>query len=395
MITDSTRKFAVGDNSIDASKAGEAAIIRARSDEIGEIANAFEELRAYLDRKVAEARSIADGDLTVDIAVASEDDRLGNDFLKMSQSLQMLISQVNRGSIQIDAGSHQVSDASQSLSQGATESAASLEQITSSLTEVSSQTKTNAENAGQANMLSSTARDSAQKGSEQMQNMVTAMQDINKSSEDITKIIKVIDDIAFQTNLLALNAAVEAARAGRHGKGFAVVAEEVRNLAARSAKAAKETSELIADSVNKVENGMTIASSTSSALVEILDSTTKAADLVGEIAAASNEQATAIAEVNQGLGQIDSVTQQNTANAEETASAAEELSSQATELRGLLTRFRLKDDGGDSVQPQRAPSQAPILQKTNQGKGWGSASGAKVVNPGQVIALDDKEFGRY
>lgn len=248
------------------------------------------------------------------------------------KALSMIIRELQEGSEQVYSASGQVSSASQSLAEGATEQAAGLQETSSSLEEMSSMTKQNAENAGQANTLSAQSKGQADDGSSAMERMNQAIHDIQKSSEETSKIIKVIDEIAFQTNLLALNAAVEAARAGEAGKGFAVVAEEVRNLAMRSAEAAKNTAEMIETSVKSSENGVSIAEEVDKILKGIVDGVAKTSDLVSEIAAASNEQAQGIDQVNTAVGQMDKVTQQNAANAEESASAAEELSAQAEQL---------------------------------------------------------------
>jgi methyl-accepting chemotaxis protein len=286
-------------------------------------------------------------------------------------ALNDTLGQINSTAVQVSSGASQVSASSQALSHGATESASSLEEITSSMTEITSQTRQNAENATAANQLSASARQAAEEGNEKMKKMLDAMTEINSSSNQISKIIKAIDEIAFQTNLLALNAAVEAARAGIHGKGFAVVAEEVRNLAQRSAKAAKETTELIEGSVKRVENGTSIANETAKALEQIVIGITRVTDLVGEIASASNEQSQGIEQINQGLSQIDQVTQTNTANAEESASAAEELSSQGDQLTRMLLRFRL-NEGKLQQSPSKAPEydyKAPQYSTTSKA-GW-------------------------
>jgi methyl-accepting chemotaxis protein len=338
------------------------------------------------------ALAIADGDLTSDVELASDHDALGKALRKMQESLSSIIGLVQTSGEQMASGSSQVADASQSLSQAATESAASLEEITSSMTELSSQTKQNAEHATLANQLTTGAKEAAEKGNQQMQVMVTAMGEINESSNNISKIIKVIDEIAFQTNLLALNAAVEAARAGKHGKGFAVVAEEVRNLAARSAKAAKETADLIEGSVQKTENGAEIANSTAAALVEIVDGVSKVSDLVAEINAASSEQAQAISQINEGLCQVDQVTQQNTASAEESAAAAVELSSQAVQLKQMLARFKLNNQQNTQCAQETALPYSEMTtaqaQKPQPGVHFNQ-------RPSDVIALDDAEFGKY
>lgn len=329
-----------------------------RSCEIYGVRNEIEELGSIIGglannigQREQLALAIAEGDLTRTVDLASEHDLLGRALQKMVDDLRRIIGEVREAGDQIAAGSGQVADASQSLSQGATESAASLEEITASMNEMASQTRINADNAGQANTLSVKTREAAEKGTVQMQGMIQAMKDISASGSSISKIIKVIDEIAFQTNLLALNAAVEAARAGNHGKGFAVVAEEVRNLAARSAQAARETSELIEGSVEKTSKGEEIAGKTADALNDIVAGVSKVSDLLAEISASSNEQALGIKEVTTGLGQIDQVTQTNTANAEECAAASEQLSSQALHLQQMLTRFRLEDGGGSEHDP--------------------------------------------
>ena len=314
-------------------------------------------------------------------------------------NLNEALSQVTSAVGQVHSGVAQISDASQSLSQGATEQASSLEEITSSMTQIASQTKTNAENAGQASGLASSVRVAAESGNAKMEEMMGAMTAINDSSQQIAKIIKVIDDIAFQTNLLALNAAVEAARAGQHGKGFAVVADEVRNLAGRSAKAARETAELIDTSGTKVDIGLRVAGETLESFKEIVDGIGKTTDLVGEIAAASNEQAQGVAQINQGLGQIDSVTQQNTANAEETAAAAEELRGQADLLHAEVAGFKVSNQGHIALPPSTQPAAKRAPQRrTAPQSGWGSdpkPTAGSAARHDEVIDLDDKEFGRY
>ncbi len=308
-----------------------------RSDELGILARSLDSFADSLQFEILTAfDKLADGDFTF-----KTDGLISVPLARANNALNETMTQLQLFGEQIAAGSEQVSGTSQTLSQAATQTASSLEQITASMNQIAGQTRQNAENAAQANEISSQARDAAESGNSHMQNMVRAMREVNEAGQNISKIIKVIDEIAFQTNLLALNAAVEAARAGKHGKGFAVVAEEVRNLAARSAKAAKETAELIESSVAKARNGMETADQSASALAEIAVSIGKASDLVAEIAAASHEQAQGISQVSIGLEQIDLATQQNTASAESAAAISEELFAQAAGLRKMLTHFNL------------------------------------------------------
>lgn len=366
-----------------------------QKDEIGKLAAALDGMADNLQQKAELAETIAGGNLDVSVVLASEKDQLGLALKNMTDSLNETLGQVQVAGEQIATGGGQVSDAAQTLSQGATESAASLEEITSSMGEMSSRTRHNAESSTQANLLSNEAKAAAEKGSKQMQAMVSAMAEINDAGQNISKIIKTIDEIAFQTNLLALNAAVEAARAGQHGKGFAVVAEEVRNLAARSAKAAEETAELIQGSVTKTENGSQIASQTSAALQEIVTGVGKVSDLLEEISVASSDQAEGISQVDEGLNQIDKVTQQNTASAEESAAAAEELSGQAEQLREMLQRFTLRD------RPATTYSAAPRVHVPVSQVGWKELEEQRTpavtaaFSTGPQITLGDSEFGRY
>ncbi len=321
---------------------------------------------------------ISKGNLNVEI-----ESEFRGDFTKLKESINDIIaslnnvmSEINTASEQVAAGTAQVSDGSQAISQGASEQAASIEELTASVTQIAEQTRQNALSADQANAVSSEAKDNAVQGNEQMKALQQAMQDINESSASIGKIIKVIDDIAFQTNILALNAAVEAARAGVHGKGFAVVAEEVRTLAAKSANAAKETTELIEGSIRKTEIGTHIADKTAAALENIVASVEKAVNLVVEIAAASNQQATAISEVNRGIEQMSQVVQTNSATAQEAAAAAEELSSQAALLKNMVEQFQLKA----SIAGKETKS---LISSHNNEK------------PKQAIRLTEPEFGKY
>ena len=310
-----------------------------RRDEIGRMAEALDRFADNLRDEVLTAFDrLASGDFTFQAKGL-----IREPLARTNRAMQQAMGQVRIAAEQINSNTVQVTESSTALSQGAAHSAASLEEISASLAEVASMTNNNAENADQANALSNEAKTAAVRGSRLMGEMVDAMSEINRSGEDIARIIKVIDEIAFQTNLLALNAAVEAARAGQHGKGFAVVAEEVRNLAGRSAEAARETAELIENSTAKTRSGSDLSDQTAAALQEIVTGATRVSDLVAEIARSSTEQAEGISQVNLGLGQIDQVTQQNAANAVESERVSQELSVQASQLQKMISQFRLGD----------------------------------------------------
>jgi methyl-accepting chemotaxis protein len=347
-------------------------------------------LAAYVGEISEVLKEMANSNL--DVGIHNE---YKGDFVRIKDALNLIIkafnevlAEINSSADQVAGGARQVSDGSQALAQGATEQASSIEELTASIEEISAQTEVNASSAKQANELAETARQNALRGDAQMKEMLQAMADINEASASISKIIKVIDEIAFQTNILALNAAVEAARAGQHGKGFAVVAEEVRNLAARSADAAKETTTLIEGSIKKADGGTKIANMTATALNEIVTGVAKVAELVGRIAAASNEQAMGLAQINQGISQVAEVVQTNSATSEESAAASEELSGQAELLKQMIGRFHLKKN---PYEGNRLGGLQPDLLKMLENMSEKKKNGCDPQNPVR-IALSDEEF---
>jgi methyl-accepting chemotaxis protein len=263
----------------------------------------------------------------------------------LGRQLAAVAEALNQSAEQIAAAAGQVAASSQTLAEGASEQAASLEETGSSLEELSSMTKNNSGNAEKANTLATSAREATERGEENMRAMSAAMDAIKGSSDEIAKINKTIDEIAFQTNILALNAAVEAARAGEAGAGFAVVAEEVRNLAQRSAHAARETAQKIDDSIQKSVRGVTLSTQVATGLGQIVTQIREVDALVGEVANASREQSAGIAQLNTAVAQMDKVTQGNAANAEEGASAAEELHAQSSTLEEAVSDLLRLIDG--------------------------------------------------
>ena len=380
-----------------------------RGDEVGDMAKAFKNIVSQFQNVEQLANNLAEGNYDTETKVRGDLDTMNINLNKMLDQVNQVLAEIGEGVKQVATGSGEVSSAAQALSSGAQESAASLEEITASMSEISSQTKANAESAGQARDLAQKANTAATNGQDAMKQMTSAMGRITQNSNEIQRVIKVIDDIAFQTNLLALNAAVEAARAGQHGKGFAVVAEEVRNLAARSAKAAKETSELIAKSGHEIEHGAEVATKTADVLNTIVEQIEQTTNLVAGIAVASNEQAQGVNQVTLGLQQIDAVTQQNTAAAEESASAASEMSGMAVNLQGLVSHFKLRGQsrGNKPAAVKPAPKPAAIKPAVHAHKPMPTEHGHVVAKPpiddnwggggnaGIHIDLDTKDFGKY
>lgn len=306
--------------------------------------------------------SLAEGDLT-QTASGDFEGEFAVLLEAVNSSMSNLLNMVNeiRGtSSSINNSASEIAQGNADLSQRTEEQASSLEETASSIEELTGTVKQNADNARQANQLAGSAREQAEKGGEVVGNAIGAMGEINQSSKKIADIIGVIDEIAFQTNLLALNAAVEAARAGEQGRGFAVVASEVRNLAQRSAEAAKEIKTLINDSVQKVEEGSRLVDESGTTLEEIVNSVKKVSDIIAEIAAASEEQSAGIEQVNKAVTQMDQMTQQNAALVEEAAAASESMDEQSKGLNKLMEYFNVGDaEAGASVQAERRSEDRP------------------------------------
>jgi len=343
-------------------------------------------IRQALGEAITASEHIAAGDLTATIEATSQDEtgQLLRSLREMNDSLSHIVAEVRTGADSIASATEQISAGNADLSQRTEEQASALEETASSMEELTSTVKQNADNAQQANKLAMTASEVAERGGNVIGRVVDTMGAITQSSRKISDIIGVIDGIAFQTNILALNAAVEAARAGEQGRGFAVVAGEVRNLAQRSAAAAKEIKSLIEDSVTKVEDGSRLVEEAGDTTREIVTSIKRVADIMAEISAASIEQSSGIEQVNTAITQMDDVTQQNAALVEEAAAAAEALEDQARTMVSTVSRFKLPDGGraeaASAPKKERRPAPAklaPIARNTPASK---PAPKAKAAN---------------
>lgn len=317
-------------------------------------------IRQPLDESVAIANKIAQGDLTATPNAAREDEfgDLLRALSKMNDALSKVVGEVRAGAESVATASREISTGNLDLSARTEEQASALEETASSMEELTSTVKQNAGNARQANTLAFSASEVAEKGGAVVSEVVDTMSAINQSSKKIVDIIGVIDGIAFQTNILALNAAVEAARAGEQGRGFAVVATEVRNLAQRSAAAAKEIKALISDSVQKVDTGAKLVDQAGATMQEIVDSVKRVTDIMSEIQAASNEQTSGIEQINQAIAQIDHGTQQNAALVEEAAAASKAMQEHASKLTQTVSLFKLAH-AQTTVVSRHEPSLAP------------------------------------
>jgi methyl-accepting chemotaxis protein len=331
--------------------------------------------------------------------------------LSITRPINQVVSGLSDGAEQVSAAASQVASSSQALAEGSSEQAASLEETSSSLEEMSSMTKQNADNANQARALMDEVGKYQAHTNEELGHLVEAIGEVVRSSEETNKIIKTIDEIAFQTNLLALNAAVEAARAGEAGAGFAVVAEEVRNLAMRSADAAKNTSTLIENTIKAIERGNESTQQTQGAFQEQMGVARKIKELINEIAAASSEQAHGISQVNIAVAEMDKVTQQTAANAEESASAAEEMNAQAEQMKAFVGDLvQIVGGSSDTAVAGRSRSTSvpmlsgregrssakksllPTLKTSSKSSGMLSSGKTRTVSPEQIIPMEDDGF---
>ena len=317
--------------------------------EMGTLAQAFQRMADSIDGQVRSAKAIADGDLTESISVRSERDVMGLALKDLLGNLRVMVSDISEVAGRVAEESKRVVSDSEGIAHDTEDEVRSMERLSESAETLSEDIQTNAELAKKAEDLSGKVKESAEKGNLQMEQMLLAVKDINDASRSIEKVMKAIEDIAFQTNILALNAAVEAARAGQHGKGFAVVAEEVRNLASKSAAAAKDTSGLITDSMEKAALGARIAGDTSASLRGIVDGIIENTEIVGKIALSGAHQSRSVAEINKGISKMLAIVQHSSRSVRESTEASEEMRSQANVLEDLIAQFKLEESGPRAI----------------------------------------------
>ena len=341
-----------------------------------------------LDVAMAVSRRIADGDLSEEVEVKGKDEfsLLLGGLKAMQSNLKNTINEIWHATDTISTASGEIAAGNTDLSQRTEEQASSLEETASSMEELTSTVKQNAENARQANQLAVSASEIAVKGGDVVREVVNTMTGISASSKKIVDIIAVIDGIAFQTNILALNAAVEAARAGEQGRGFAVVAGEVRNLAQRSAAAAKEIKELISTSVEKVDSGTRLVDQAGKTMEEVVSAVKRVTDIMGEITAASQEQSAGIEQVNQAVTQMDQVTQQNAALVEEAAAAAESLNEEAQNLARAVSVFKLSSGGERAQLTREAEAPKPAERQAAERRAPDRPQNVARLQPGKPAA---------
>ena len=347
-----------------------------RKDELGQLIATAAAFVGRITEVSNILETIANGDLSVDIKLLSDADVMGKSLYKMLENLNGMFTEIKNSSTQVSVGAKHMADGSQALAQGSSEQAATIHDLSISIANIANKTKENAEMALQTARLSISIKDSAEKGNHQMNDMMSAVKDINDASQSISKIIKTIDDIAFQTNILALNAAVEAARAGQHGKGFAVVAEEVRNLASKSAEAAKDTGNMIQNSIDKAGLGTRIAGETAASLSEIVTGINESSQYIEDISESSKEQSQGISQLETGIDQVAQVIQQNSATAQQSAAASQEMNGQSDMLLQLISQFTLKESAAPrrgantqeiSARKRIAMPERPALQQVSGG----------------------------
>ncbi|MDR0222101.1 MAG: methyl-accepting chemotaxis protein [Oscillospiraceae bacterium] len=338
----------ISSGNIGISSAGQSSIGVKSKDEVGVLAKALERaytrLQGYVGEINTRMQGLVEGDLVTESSYAFQGDfiLIKDSINSIVHSLNQVMTEVDGSANQVSSGAKQIADGASSLSQGAIEQTNSIAALSETISNISEKTKKNADVAKEAANLSDVIKGNAETGNSQMKSLMEAVKEINEASGQIRRVIKIIDDIAFQTNILALNAAVEAARAGQHGKGFAVVAEEVRNLAAKSADAAKDTGALIENSIDKANYGLKLADETSASLKDIVDGINRSAEIIAQIAESSNEQTADISHVNEKIENVALIVRQSSGTAQESAAASEEMSSQSDVLTRMISHFKLK-----------------------------------------------------